>query len=409
MKSLHVTALLAGCATLAAVGTATAGGFARGTADTDIIFEEGNFNMRAGMTLVSPSRGYATITSPLLGGTVDTSDGDHVEGYAVPSIAVKLNLADDLRCAGTYTQSFGAGAEYGPQAIRAGLIDGTGTISEGFESNEFGLTCGYKFDLSKGRAWVLGGVFGQDFSYQQVVQFAPGGPFPPGGTGTLSFEDTWRAGYRIGVAYEIPEIALRGQLMYRSAVTHSPGGGSGDTFIVKNALGQQVAPAFPTDGEGTLPQSLELKVQSGIAPGWLAFGSVRWTDWSVLDVLTYNIQGLPGNPRVLEYYYRDGWTVTGGIGHAFSDTVSASAGLSWDRGVSTTEDALTDTYTLFAGVSLKDKLGGELRAGAALSYLTAGEVSADPTPTTPGPGNSFAYTVDGDWSVAGTLSYAVNW
>ena len=89
--------------------------------------------------------------------------------------------------------------------------------------------------------------------------------------------------------------------------------------------------------------------------------------------------------------------------------MSGSVGLSWDRGVSTTEDALTDTYTLFAGVSLRDKIGGELRAGAALSYLTSGSVAADPTPTTPGPGNSFAYTVGDDWSVAGTVSYAVNW
>lgn len=408
MRGLHVTALLGGCATLAAVSVASAGGFARGTADTDIIFEEGNFNMRAGVTLVSPQRGYETITSPLLGGTVNTSDSDHVDGYAVPSSAVKFNLTDDLRCAGTYTQSFGAGAEYGPQAITAGLIDGTGTISEGFESNEFGATCGYKFDMSKGRAWVLGGVFGQDFSYQQVVQFAPGGPFPAGGTGTLSFDDKWRAGYRLGVAYEIPEIALRAQLMYRSAVTHSPDGGPGDTFVVRLADGTPVQ-SFVTDGEGTLPQSLEFKVQSGIAPGWLAFGSVRWTDWSVLDVLTYNIQGLPGNPRVLEYYYKDGWTVTGGIGHAFSETVSASAGLSWDRGVSTTEDALTDTYTVFGGVSLKDKLGGELRFGAAVSYLTSGSVDAAVDPTVPGPGNSFAYTVGNDWSFAGTLSYAVAW
>ena len=67
MKSLHVTALLAGCATLAAVGTARAGGFHRGTADTDLIFEEGNFNMRAGVTIVMPQRGYETLTVPTAG------------------------------------------------------------------------------------------------------------------------------------------------------------------------------------------------------------------------------------------------------------------------------------------------------------------------------------------------------
>ena len=65
--------------------------------------------------------------------------------------AIKFNVTDDLRCAGTYTQPFGADSEYGPQAILFGsLADGTGTVSEGFDTNEFGATCGYKFDLAKG-------------------------------------------------------------------------------------------------------------------------------------------------------------------------------------------------------------------------------------------------------------------
>lgn len=413
MNKMRVKTLLGATAlSLATVSVAYAGGFNRGTADTDIIFEDGNFNMRSGVTVVMPQRSYKTITSPLLGGTVNGTDSDYTQTYVIPSSAVKFNLSDDLRCAGTFTQSFGAHAEYGPQAITAGLLDGTGTVREGFTSNEIGATCGYKFDLAKGRAWLLGGVFGQDFDYQQVVQFAPGLPAPlnavPGGTGTLSFKDDYRAGYRIGAAYEIPEIALRAQVMYRSAVTHSPGNSAGDSFVVRTSTGIPVA-SFATDGTGTLPQSLEFKVQSGIAPGWLAFASVKWTDWSVLDVLRYNIQGLAGNPRVLEYFYRDGWTVTGGVGHAFTQNVSGLVGLTWDRGVSTTEDAQTDTYTAFAGVSMKDKLGGEMRLGGAVSYLTSGSVAADPTPATPGAGNTFGYTVGSDWSYALSASYAVKW
>ncbi len=112
---------------------------------------------------------------------------------------------------------------------------------------------------------------------------------------------------------------------------------------------------------------------------------------------------------MLEYYYRDGWTVTGGVGHTFSESVSGVVGVTWDRGVSTTEDTLGDTYTFAAGVALKDKLGGEVRLGGAISYLTAGSVAADPTPTTPGEGNSFAYTVGGDFSYALSAGYKINW
>lgn len=324
MTNLRLKTLLGATAlTMLAAGAAQAGGFSRGTADTDILFEEGNFNLRTGATIVVPRRGYDTITSPLLGGTVKGTDGKYSETYVVPSAAVKFNLTDDLRCAGTYTQSFGGGATYGPQAITAGLADGTGTMSEEFVTNEFGATCGYKVDLGKGRAWLLGGAFVQDFSYEQVVRFAPGVPgFPAGGTGTLTFDDSYRPGYRIGAAYDIPEIALRAQVMYRSQIEHTPGDGTGNSFVVRDAAGNTLV-TLPTNGVGTLPQSVEMKLQSGIAPGWLAFGSVKWTDWSVLDKLSYNIVGLPGNPRVLEYYWKDGWTISAGIGHAFTENIGS--------------------------------------------------------------------------------------
>ena len=379
--------------------------------------------MRAGVTIVMPQRGYERITAPgsfpplgiVAGQTYESTDGKYSELYAIPSTAIKFNVMDDLRCVGTYTQPFGADSEYGPQAILFGaLADGTGTVREGFTSNEFGATCGYKFDLAKGRAWLIGGGFVQDFDYSQTVQFTFGFPpagLAPGSTGTLSFKDDYQPGYRLGLAYEIPEIALRAQLMYRSAVDHSPSGGTSDTFTVRDPDGNLLF-TLPTTGAGTLPQSVELKVQSGIAPGWLAFGSVKWTDWSVLDKLDYTILLADpplGGPKVLEYYYRDGWTVTGGVGHSFNETISGVLGLTWDRGVSTTEDTLSDTYTAAAGVAIKDKLGGEVRFGGAISYLTSASVAADDTPTNPGAGNSFAYTVGGDWSYAVSLGYKIAW
>lgn len=431
MRGLYITALLAGCATLAAAGTATAGGYSRGTADTDLIFEEGNFNMRASVTVVMPRRGYETLTAPPAGGLAGltpgqsyaSTDDDYSQTYAIPSMAVKFNLTDDLRCAGTYTQPFGADSEYGEQAILFGaLADGTGTVREGFDTNEFAATCGYKFELAKGRAWLIGGGFLQDFSYSQTVRFNgqvvaagliaagvnPVEALVLGGIlnnteATLKFDGDYEPGYRIGVAYEIPEIALRAQLMYRSEINHTPDG----TFTLFTGVPD------PAVGDGTLPQSVELKLQSGIAPGWLAFGSVRWTDWSVLDTLDYTILGgpLPGD-RELEYFYRDGWTVTGGIGHAFNDNISGVIGLTWDRGVSTTEDTLSDSYTAAAGVSIKDKLGGEVRFGGAISYLTSASVSAEAQPTGVGvvdEGASFAYSVGGDWVYALSAGYKIAW
>lgn len=415
MTRPHVTALLTTCAALAFVAQAQAGGFSRGTADTDILFEEGNVNMRMGVAFVMPRRGFATVTAPKTtppqtgyeaGKTYKSTDDDYSQNYTVPSMAVKFNVTEDLRCAGTYTQPFGADSVYGPQAVLFGMLaDGTGTMSEEFTTNEFAATCGYKFDLAKGRAWLIGGAFIQDFSYSQDIMFANSLLLPEPLRGTeaeLAFDGGYEAGFRIGAAYEIQEYALRAQILYRSEVTHTPDGS------FSTAIGD-----LPTTGIGTLPQSVELKLQSGIAPGWLAFGSVKWTDWSVLDKLDYTILGATpvSGDRELEYYFRDGWTLTGGLGHAFTEEISGVLGLTWDRGTSTTEDTLSDVYTVAAGMAFKDKIGGEVRLGGAISYLTAASVSAEAGQKVGvyDPGATFGYSVDGDWTYALSAGYKVNW
>ena len=136
---------------------------------------------------------------------------------------------------------------------------------------------------------------------------------------------------------------------------------------------------------------------------------MKWTDWSVLQTLNYTITGPApiGGPKLKEFYFRDGWTVSAGVGHAFNETVSGAVTLAWDRGVSTTEDHLTDTWTLGAGVGVKDALGGELRFGGAVSYLTGGSVNID-VPA-PGPGADFASTTKGDIAYAAQASYKVKW
>ena len=75
-----------------------------------------------------------------------------------------------------------------------------------------------------------------------------------------------------------------------------------------------------------MPQRVELKVQSGVAPGWLAFGSIKWTDWSVLDSSTTLIEAARWPAfSTTRLFFNDGWTVTGGVGHRFSESISGVA------------------------------------------------------------------------------------
>ena len=157
----------------------------------------------------------------------------------------------------------------------------------------------------------------------------------------------------------------------------------------------------PAVGIGNLPQIVELKGQTGIAPGWLAFGSVRWTNWSVQETL--DIRAASNGLMISRdrYYWDDGWTIMGGVGHAFSDTVSGAVSLTWDQGVGTGWDVQTDTWTLASGISAKDALGGEIRAGVAVSYLESGEETRYAA--------GLNSAVDNGWAYAATLSYKVKW
>ena len=408
MNSLRLKALLgAGCFSMALAGAAHAGGFARGSADTDILFDDGNFNMRAGVTYVSPKREFSKVqaASPGLLGTSYTND------YVVPSAAVKMNLTDNLRCAGTMVDNNGGSAVYAvPKPSRK--------LTEDFTTNEKALTCGVKFQVGGGNFWLLGGGYMENFDYHRTNLYGTMGPTTADATLDL---DGREFGYRIGAAYEIPDIALRAQVMYRSGTSY---GASGQLVapaaVLAGALTAQGVPdalnpfkalpgatQVPLDavGMGNLPQTVEVKLQSGIAPGWLAFGSVKWSDWSVqksLDVRSKPSAAFPSGVPVSSdvYNWKDGWTVTGGVGHAFNDRVSGLVSLTWDSGVSTGYDFSSDTYTLAVGASVKDTMGGELRGGVGLSYLTASEITK---------GADVGFAVKAGYAVAGSLSYNVKW
>ncbi len=385
LKKTTALGLIAACAF---VGGAQAGGFARGDADTDILYEDGEVVGRAGYVYVMPQRGYETID----GST--SSDGDHTENYSVPSFSAKFRASDNFSCAITYTQPFGAKSKYGADAQAADrLADGGGAsgnavLNSKFVTDEFGATCAVNVDVGPGDLYFIGGAFTQSFDYTEVKDY-----------GTLNLSDSSAFGYRFGLGYEIKEYALRAELMYRSQVDHEA---TGDFYNVSAVLagvyGLPLNAFVDADGTGSLPQSLELNLQSGIAPGWLAFGSIKWTDWSVLQTLDYTISGVPDQEK--NFFWRDGWTISGGIGHTFTDKVSGAVSLTWDRGVGTGADIMTDTWTLGAGTQIKAG-PGVIRLGAAATYLAEGSQSTTD-------GADFDATVDGDWAYAVSASYKIS-
>ncbi|PXA90583.1 long-chain fatty acid transporter [Caulobacter sp. D4A] len=360
---------------------AHAGGFSWGEANTDILYERGKAAVQAGVIYVNPSREFDTING------ASSSDDPFSQDYAIPNVAAMGRISDALACAFTYTRPYGAESEYGPQARLADQLAGAPAnvnyyFGKKFHTNEYGATCDVSFEMGKGRLHFLGGGFMQDFTYKAESFY-----------GTLKLKDDSAFGYRLGVGYDIPEYALRAQLMYRSEIEHKADG----DFTPLALAGLLGTAPVAADGHGTLPQSLKLSLQSGVAPGWLVYGSVEWTDWSVLKTLDYNIAGLP--PQQDQYNWKDGWTIVGGVGHQFTDKIAGTLNVRWDKGVGNGADIMTDTWSVGAGAAI-DCGPGQLRVGGGVSYLTSGSQST-------AKGANFNATADGDWAYALTASYTI--
>jgi len=365
MNYLRLKALLgAGCFSMALMGAAIhpahAGGLERGGYDIDLLFDPAPFATEAEATYVMPDRKYKNARGP---GGADLALGTTAQGaepYWVPRIGGKVQVVQGVDCMIDYSQPWGA-------HVAPGMWNGAiSNIETDIKSNNYAATCSYKMDAGKGQIRFIGGVF-----YQEVYGFKEGLVSLAPATGRVDLSSSgW--GWRAGLAYEIPDIALRASLVYNSQVK------------LDNISGTLTTPLGPTAiyaSSQSMPDSLELKLQSGIAPGWLAFGSIKWVNWSVLQSVpicpTFAPSAAcftngPGQVTSLDLMYRDGWTVTGGIGHKFNDQWAAAGQLSWDRGTSHGYGSQTDTWTLGGGVAYTPKPNIEVRLAGAIGVMTSG-------------------------------------
>jgi long-chain fatty acid transport protein len=362
---------------------AAAGGFSRGEADTDILYTDGNYSLRTGFAYASPSRTYSTLNG------AQANDGAYSDNFWVPSFAIKAKIGPNLSCALTYTQPFGASATYGSEAQNAeaetatmqglGLVNPTTKMK--FTTDEYASTCDVHFQAGKGNLHVIGGLFIESFDYKEDTWY-----------GNVHLKDDGSLGYRLGLAYDIPEYAMRFQVLYRSEVKHDATGNFTPSDL---AAASGVVGDFSAVGQGTLPQSLKVSAQTGVAPGWLVYGSATWTDWSVLQNFTYDVVNLATSTK--NFNYKDGYTLQAGVGHEFTDTLSGTVNLTWDEGVGTKADITTDTWTLGVGGEYKTKIG-TFGLGGAVSYLTKGSQDV-------ASGATYNATAKADWAVAVGMSY----
>ena len=291
MKSFVSAAALLAFATSGAV----AGGVDRSGQSIALIFEPGNYiEFSYGQVKPDVSGTQLLPLGPF--GAVGESSGDMTGDYETFSLGVKVALDDRLDLAFILDQPIGAivnypaSANYAYAGSTATLDNSAATAILRYKINDnFSVHGGARISSMSGDVALFNGY-------------------------TLNAAHDTAYGYLLGAAYERKDIALRVALTYNSAITHE---------FQTVELG---APSLPF--ETTIPQSVNLDFQTGIAADTLLFGSVRWVDWTEFDIAPVVYVGLVGEPLVS--YASDRTTYTIGVGRKFNETWSGAVSFGYE-------------------------------------------------------------------------------
>ncbi len=325
MKNISIAA---GAALLASSAMVQAGGIERTSQSVDIIFEEGSL-VEFGVSYAMPS------VSGIDPATLDT--GTMSPNYFGFSGAYKTDIGDKIGLAIIFDQPYGSLAEY-----TAGFYTGTAA-----DLSSSAITVIGSYDVTDRIVLFGGGTY-------QSMQATADVPFVGGYS--IVADPAAGFGYVAGAAFQIPDIALRVALTYRSTVatTH-------DTLEFGAVAGTM---------DVVTPQSINLEFQTGVNPKTLIFGSVRWVDWSAFDLTPANY---PLGSIV--DYTDDRVTFNFGVGRKLSDTLSAAVTVGYERNLQGAPTPLAPTDGFFSlGAGLTYTMGNTKISGGA-KYIWLGDSS----------------------------------
>ena len=166
-------------------------------------------------------------------------------------------------------------------------------------------------------------------------------------------KETGGAGWLAGAAFQIPEIALKASVTYRSEIDHDVD--AVETLSAEPALDAnlnvlaalKITEAdynkikIPGKTKITTPQSVNVDFQTGIMENTVVFANLRWVNWKDFSIQPYKfgeISKLVGplvkqaNGFNLVEYSDDQYSVTAGVGRKINDQWAGNVSVGWDSG-----------------------------------------------------------------------------
>lgn len=349
-------------------------------------------NMRNGWNM--PSNDTAKSGADLSNSHLD----DMAESFYFANFALKYQVNENVSMGLIYDQPFGAKAAYsandlkhqtsptssplfgGDDALKAGAFhnDGEGTKVEvdtqslslimGYQPNEhWNIYAGPVYQTVKGDVSLRGSVYGPlgGFMCSDKIGTVLCSTFKDKETGQpikgydASIAEKSEFGYLAGIAFQIPEIALKTSLTYRSEIDYKVDVKEtmpvANNFLIGIAVPALTQNFIYTSGKTniTTPQSINLDFQSGIMENTLAFVNLRWVDWSKFSIRPHKFgqlasgltQAVAGTPRGFDLvaYDKDQYSVNFGIARKLNEKVALSLLGGWDSGAGNPTSTLGPT------------------------------------------------------------------
>ena len=315
--------------------------------------QPGNY-FEAGISVLDPNvsgkvrNGYSPSAAPPSAiGLQNTNLSDMGDDYYFPSAALKLQVTDHFSFGLLYDQPFGADATYSLSDTVSAAAGGVGLFHNGTETTEVevksqSISMIFGYQPTENFNFYAGPVYQTVEGDVQLRGLAYGGSTAFGGY-NASIKETGDVGWLAGAAYQIPEIALKASVTYRSEIDHkttvdessiAAPGLAGTLININNGLGKT---------EITTPQSVNLDFQTGIMANTVAFANVRWVNWKDFSIRPYAFGKAAEHPLVaastgkqdgfdLVAYTDDQWSANVGVGRKLNDQWAGNVSVGWDSG-----------------------------------------------------------------------------
>ena len=293
---------------------------------------------------------------------------DMADSYNYVNAAIKVQATDKISLGLIYDQPFGADSTYATTGFFAQSGEGT---SVKVKTNNITALIGYQptenWNVYAGPVW-------------QTVEakIALRGPAYKYSGYNVKVHEKEAYGWLAGVAYQIPEIALKASLTYRSEIDHHAKSSEDILAALPTGVTRIAASG---DVTATTPQSVNLDFQTGVAANTIAFANVRWAQWSEFAVTPKLLYQATKGSNLIDYA-DDQWSANVGVGRKFNDKWSGSALVSYDSGAGNPVTTLGPTEGYWGvGLGAQYSPAENYFIQGGVRYMWLGDATAKAGPT----------------------------